>query len=88
MNARKIGLLGALATLVASGAYVFVYLYRWEWNRAQVSAAIFIAAEVGAGGLAARRPAPAVERRPRHERRRTRSSAACRPSAAAPRRPG
>ena len=47
MNARKIGMLGAIATLVGSGGYVFVYLYRWEWNRAQVSAAIFIAAEVG-----------------------------------------
>ena len=47
MNARKLGMLGALATLAASGAYVFVYLYRWEWNRAQVSAASCIAAEVG-----------------------------------------
>ena len=50
MNARKIGLLGVLGTMVASGSYVFVYLYRWEWNRAQVSAAIFIAAEVGLVG--------------------------------------
>lgn len=50
MNARKIGVLGAVATLVGSGAYVFVYLYRWEWNRAQVSAAIFIAAEIGLVG--------------------------------------
>ena len=47
MNARKIGVFGAVATLVASGAYVFIYLYRWEWNRAQVSAAIFIASEIG-----------------------------------------
>ena len=47
MNARKLGMLGAVATLLGSGGYVFVYLYRWEWNRAQVSAAIFIAAEVG-----------------------------------------
>ena len=45
-----LGLLAAIATLLASGAYVFVYLYRWEWNRAQVSAAIFIAAEVGIVG--------------------------------------
>ena len=50
MNARRAGLLVALVTLAASGAYVFVYLYRWEWNRAQVSAAIFIAAEVGLVG--------------------------------------
>jgi hypothetical protein len=47
MNARKAGVLAAIVTLIASGGYVFVYLYRWEWNRAQVSAAIFIAAEVG-----------------------------------------
>lgn len=50
MTARRAGVLGAVATLLASGAYVFVYLYRWEWNRAQVSAAIFIAAEVGLVG--------------------------------------
>ena len=50
MNARKIGILAAVVTLLASGAYVFVYLYRWEWNRAQVSAAIFVAAEVGLVG--------------------------------------
>jgi hypothetical protein len=50
MTARRAGLLAAIATLAASGAYVFVYLYRWEWNRAQVSAAIFIAAEVGIVG--------------------------------------
>lgn len=47
MNVRRIGVLAAIFTLVASGAYVFIYLHRWEWNRAQVSAAIFIAAEVG-----------------------------------------
>ena len=50
MTARRAGLLAAIATLAASGGYVFVYLYRWEWNRAQVSAAIFIAAEVGIVG--------------------------------------
>ena len=47
MNARRLGTLVAVVTLLASGAYFFVYLYRWEWNRAQVSAAIFIAAEIG-----------------------------------------
>ena len=47
MNARKLGALGAIVTLLASGTYVFVYLYRWEWNRAQISAAIFVAVEVG-----------------------------------------
>ena len=32
--------------MAASGAYVFVYLYRWEWNRALVSGVIFLAAEI------------------------------------------
>ena len=47
MNARRLAVLAAIAVMAASGSYVFVYLYRWEWNRALVSAAIFIAAEVG-----------------------------------------
>jgi len=51
MNRRQavMMLIGA-ATLIASGAYVFVYLYRWEWNRALISAAIFLAAEVAVLG--------------------------------------
>ena len=32
--------------MAAAGWYVFVYLYRWEWNRALVSGIIFLAAEV------------------------------------------
>lgn len=63
MNARKIGLAGVFATLIASGGYVFVYLYRWEWNRAQVSAAIFIAAEVGLVGWLLAERMRRVERR-------------------------
>jgi len=63
MNARKLGVLGALATLLASGAYVFVYLYRWEWNRAQVSAAIFVAVEVGLVGWLLSERLRRVERR-------------------------
>jgi hypothetical protein len=50
MSARVLRtVLGGL-TLAASGAYTFVYLYRWEWNRALMSAAIFIAAEVAVMG--------------------------------------
>jgi len=45
--AQLLGRLLAVVVLVASGAYFIIYLYRWEWNRAQMSAAIFIAAEVG-----------------------------------------
>jgi hypothetical protein len=43
---RRIGLAALLVVLVAAGWYVFVYLYRWEWNRALVSGIIFLAAEV------------------------------------------
>jgi hypothetical protein len=50
MTVRRLAALLAAVTLVGSGAYVVVYLYRWEWNRAQISAAIFIAAEVGVLG--------------------------------------
>ena len=38
MNPRKaLIMLIATATLAASGGYLFVYLYRWEWNRALIS---------------------------------------------------
>ena len=50
MNARILRTLLGGATLAASGTYTFVYLYRWEWNRALMSAAIFIAAEVAVMG--------------------------------------
>lgn len=32
--------------LIVSGAYLLIYLYRWEWNRAIVSGIFFVAAEV------------------------------------------
>lgn len=44
--AGKIAKLFGVVVLAASGAYVFVYLYRWEWNRALISAAFFLAAEL------------------------------------------
>jgi hypothetical protein len=47
MNTRKMASLIAAATMAATGSYVFIYLARWEWNRALVSAAIFLAAELG-----------------------------------------
>ncbi|RDI51087.1 hypothetical protein [Nocardia mexicana] len=43
---RKFGVLLAVVTVIATGAYVFVYLYRWEWNRAIMSATLFLAAEI------------------------------------------
>jgi hypothetical protein len=47
VNARRIGLAALIVVMAAAGWYVFVYLYRWEWNRALVSGLIFLAAEVG-----------------------------------------
>jgi len=46
MTTRRLGAAIGIATLVAAGSYVFVYLYRWEWNRALTSGLIFLAAEV------------------------------------------
>jgi hypothetical protein len=45
-STKVIGLVIGVVTLIASGAYVFVYLYRWEWNRALISGVIFLAAEL------------------------------------------
>ena len=47
MSPRRLGYLFALFALVSSGAYVFIYLYRWEWNRALIAGVLFIATEVG-----------------------------------------
>jgi hypothetical protein len=47
MSPRRLALLAAFVVMAASGAYVFIYLYRWEWNRALVSGVIFLAAEIG-----------------------------------------
>jgi hypothetical protein len=46
MNPRRLimGLLGAV--LVGSGLYLFVYLYRWEWNRAHTAGVFLIVAEI------------------------------------------
>ena len=46
-TSRIIGLLALVVVMAAAGWYVFVYLHRWEWNRAIVSGVIFLAAEVG-----------------------------------------
>jgi hypothetical protein len=51
MIARRIGLLASLVTLAAAGWYVFIYLARWEWNRALMAGVLFVAAELGLLGL-------------------------------------
>jgi hypothetical protein len=49
---RRVALAVAVLTGLASGSYVFIYLYRWEWNRALIATAIFIAAEIALVGAA------------------------------------
>ena len=51
MKTRHLATLIGVVTLAASGAYLFIYLYRWEWNRALISGMIFIAAEVALSTL-------------------------------------
>ncbi|NUS43768.1 MAG: hypothetical protein HOQ24_08795 [Mycobacteriaceae bacterium] len=34
------------ATLIGTGTYFFLDLYRWEWNRAIVAGIVFLAAEI------------------------------------------
>jgi hypothetical protein len=47
VKANRIPSLLAVVVLAASGLYFFVYLWRWEWNRAVVAGVLFLAAEVG-----------------------------------------
>ena len=61
--------------LVVSGAYLLVYLYRWEWNRALISGLFFVAAEVALATSmvlrrlhALERPSPLVQERLRTAR--------------------
>ena len=50
MTPRRIAYLAAVAVLISSGAYVFVYLDRWEWNRAMFAAILFIATQTALVG--------------------------------------
>ncbi len=49
MIARRMAKVFAAVVLLSSGTYFFVYLWRWEWNRAVIAGIIFLAAEVGLG---------------------------------------
>lgn len=50
MSAKRLAYAVGVATMAASAAYFFVYLYRWEWNRAMISGVIFVASEVAVIG--------------------------------------
>ena len=45
MITRRIGTALAAVTLAGSGVYLFVYLYRWEWNRALMAGVFLLAAQ-------------------------------------------
>jgi len=67
MTARRVAYGIGFAVLVASGAYVLVYLYRWEWNRAQFAAMLFLIVETALFGarLLERAAHPPATPRPR-----------------------
>jgi hypothetical protein len=56
-------LLGGIV-LVASGGYMLVYLFRWEWNRAIISGLFFLAAEIALASSMILRRLRSVEQRP------------------------
>ena len=43
-----------IVVAAASGTYLIVYLYRWEWNRALISGLFFLAAEIAYVGTSLR----------------------------------
>jgi hypothetical protein len=47
---RVAGLLGVVV-LLATGLYFFVYLWRWEWNRALIAGILFVATEVAVAAV-------------------------------------
>ncbi len=60
---RRLSLAAVVLVLAASGAYALIYLFRWEWHRAIITALFFVAAEVGLGlALLLRRLARLEER--------------------------
>jgi hypothetical protein len=46
MTPRRLTTLLLAATLAGAGAYLLVYLYRWEWNRALTAGIFVVIAEV------------------------------------------
>jgi len=51
---RILARLLVVVVAAASGTYLIVYLYRWEWNRALISGLFFLAAEVAYVGTSLR----------------------------------
>ena len=62
MTRRSAYLVGLIA-FGGSGFYTFVYLYRWEWNRALMAGLLFIAAEIALAAVAVFERIRSLERR-------------------------
>ena len=63
MIGRRLGTSITAVVLLASGTYLIVYLYRWEWNRAVVAGVFFLAAELALASNALLRRVRAIELR-------------------------
>jgi hypothetical protein len=60
---RKLVMAMMLGVLAASGAYVLVYLFRWEWHRAIITGIFFLAAELAVAVMVVLRKITRVEER-------------------------
>ena len=63
MTPRRLAYASLIAALAGSGVYVFVYLVRWEWNRALIAGVFFLGAEVALIGAALYEKLRSIERR-------------------------
>lgn len=63
MTPRRLAYASLILALAGSGIYVFVYLVRWEWNRALIAGVFFIGAEVALIGAALYEKLRSIERR-------------------------
>ncbi|MGH2816991.1 MAG: hypothetical protein ACRDJS_00855 [Actinomycetota bacterium] len=63
MTPRRLAYASLIVALAASGVYVFVYLVRWEWNRALIAGIFFMSAEIALIGAALYEKLRSIERR-------------------------
>lgn len=59
---KRVAYAFGIISLISAGSYLFVYLYRWEWNRALIAGVIFIAAEIALAAAAILERIKSVER--------------------------
>lgn len=60
---RRLGYLFGFLAFASAGAYLFVYLFRWEWNRAVMAGLFFIAAEIALVAAAILERMKSIEKR-------------------------